>query len=166
MILYLLRHAKSSWDDPGLADHERPLAPRGERAGRAMAGYVRDNAISPALVLCSTAKRARMTLDLVAAGFAADPPPRVQLDRAVYEADAEELLAMLRDLPPDAPSAMLVGHQPAIGDLARLLAGADERLAGKFPTGALAILEGGEWRALGPGTAHMSELVRPRRLEG
>jgi phosphohistidine phosphatase len=163
VILYLLRHAKSSWEDPDLDDHERPLAPRGERAGRAMARYVREHRIDPELVICSTAQRARMTLDLVADGFP-EPAPRVKLDRAVYEADADELLAMLRGVPPATSSAMLVGHQPAIGDLARLLVGADERLAGKFPTGALAILEDEEWAALGPGGAELRDLVKPKRL--
>ena len=60
--LYLLRHAKSSWDDPELADHDRPLAPRGLRNIAALAAHVRAKGISPSLILCSSAQRARETL--------------------------------------------------------------------------------------------------------
>jgi phosphohistidine phosphatase len=67
--LHLLRHAKSSWDDPSLADRDRPLAPRGLRAGRAIAAYLREHGIAPGLVLCSPAARTRETLGLVATGF-------------------------------------------------------------------------------------------------
>src|SRR5438105_1351672 len=64
--LYLLRHAKSSWDDPDLDDHDRPLAKRGVRAAGAIARHIWREGIQPALVLCSSARRARQTLDLIA----------------------------------------------------------------------------------------------------
>ena len=67
-MLYLLRHAKSSWDEPGLSDRDRPLAPRGERASKSMAKYLRDEGIVPALVLCSPSKRTRETLERLASG--------------------------------------------------------------------------------------------------
>jgi len=66
--LFVLRHAKSSWDDPGLADHDRPLAPRGRRATQAIAAHLDAAGIAPDLVLCSSARRARETLDGVAVG--------------------------------------------------------------------------------------------------
>ena len=66
--LFVLRHAKSSWDDPGLDDHERPLAPRGRRAAQLISAYLRASKIEPALVLCSSARRARETLESVAPG--------------------------------------------------------------------------------------------------
>ena len=63
--LWLLRHAKSSWDDPGVADHDRPLAPRGRKAAKRMRRWASEHRVQPELVLCSSAVRARATLDLV-----------------------------------------------------------------------------------------------------
>jgi phosphohistidine phosphatase len=157
--LYLLRHAKSSWDDPSLADRDRPLAPRGRRACRTIAAYVREQRIEPGLVLCSPATRARQTLDGVAAGFAKQP--RIEIDEALYAGD---LLAALRRVADDVESVMLVGHDPSIKELLELLAG--EALADKFPTAALATLElRGGWSELGPAAASLVALVRPRELE-
>jgi phosphohistidine phosphatase len=67
--LYLLRHAKSSWENPTLADHDRPLAPRGRRASRAIVEYLRRQRIAPRLVLCSSSQRTRETLERISAGF-------------------------------------------------------------------------------------------------
>jgi phosphohistidine phosphatase SixA len=61
-LLYLLRHAKSSWDDPKLPDHDRPLNPRGLKAAKRMAQRMHRDNVSPALLLCSSARRARETL--------------------------------------------------------------------------------------------------------
>ena len=69
--LWLLRHAKSSWDDPGLADHDRPLAPRGRKAGKRMRRWAAEHDVRPDLVLCSTAVRAQATLELVAPALGA-----------------------------------------------------------------------------------------------
>src|SRR5687768_4960118 len=63
--LYLLRHAKSSWKQRGLPDHDRPLAGRGRHAATAIADHMRDQGIEPELVLCSTARRARETLERI-----------------------------------------------------------------------------------------------------
>ena len=70
--LYLLRHAKSSWDDPGLADRDRPLAPRGRRAAKAMGDHLRREHIAPAVVLCSSARRAEETLERIAPSLSDD----------------------------------------------------------------------------------------------
>src|SRR6187200_3248617 len=64
--LYLLRHAKSSWDDPGLPDHDRPLAPRGRKAAKRMGAHLRERGIEPQLVLCSSARRTRETVERLA----------------------------------------------------------------------------------------------------
>ncbi|MFN8113203.1 MAG: histidine phosphatase family protein [Solirubrobacterales bacterium] len=168
LTLYLLRHAKSSWDDPSLADRDRPLAPRGLRAGRAIAAYVRERGIAPGLVLCSPSARTRETLELVGEGFAGERPPRVEFEAAIYGASADGLMEVLRRVPPAERSVMLVGHQPAIGALAQHLAidgPASERLAGKFPTGALATFSvPGSWEGLGPACAELGDYVKPREL--
>ena len=82
--LHLLRHAKSSWDDAGLADRDRPLAPRGRRAAKLIADYLRHEGIVPALVLCSPARRTRETLEALAEAFDDDVP--VEFERDLYGA--------------------------------------------------------------------------------
>jgi len=167
--LYLLRHAKSSWDDPGLADEERPLAPRGERAARRMAQHIREAGIRPALVLCSPARRTRQTLEAVAGSFGKHV--EVLVEDGLYGAGAWELTARLRRVPTELPSVMVVGHNPGLQELALGLAGGggEEALASlraKFPTAALATLllpEGG-WESLARGGAEIVSLVLPRSL--
>jgi phosphohistidine phosphatase len=165
--LFLLRHAKSSWKDSSLPDRERPLAGRGKRASKAMAAYVREHDIEPALVLCSAATRARQTLDRVAPGFG--NAPEVRIESELYEASAAELLGRLQRVDEDVPSVMLVGHNPSMERLALDLAngGADlAELAAKYPTGALATLEfDGPWSELEPDAARLAGFVKPRDLE-
>jgi phosphohistidine phosphatase len=156
-LLFLLRHAKSSWKEEGLADHDRPLAPRGRRAAKAIGEYLREHAIEPELVLCSTATRAHATLDRLELAHG----PRIALEPELYAAGAATLLARLTTIPPDVRSAMLIGHNPGIHELTRVLAG---RAPGKFPTAALATLACPAWAALAPGTAELTAFVRPREL--
>ena len=159
-MLFLLRHAKSSWDDPELRDHDRPLAPRGRRAAKLMAGHIRDEGIRPSLVLCSSAVRARQTL----AGVA--PDGEVSVEQELYGASADDLLDRLRRVPDGVESVMLIGHNPAMQDLALTLAGGGaEQVERKFPTGALATLSfAGEWSELAPGGAELVAFVRPKQL--
>jgi phosphohistidine phosphatase SixA len=95
--LYLLRHAKSDWDHPKLDDHDRPLAPRGKKAMKAMARYLRREGIHPDVVLCSSAKRARQTLERVlpALGDGVD----LEVEDDLYTFDADVLLARLKRVP-------------------------------------------------------------------
>lgn len=166
-ILYLLRHAKSSWDDPGLDDIDRPLARRGEGAARALARHLKREGVAPALVLCSPARRTRDTLDLVRPGLPEGTEVRIE-DR-LYGAGSTEMLRMIRRLPDDLPSVMLVGHNPVLQDLALALAASGarlKRLAAKFPTGALAELSFAvdRWSELAAGRAKLTAYVIPRDL--
>jgi phosphohistidine phosphatase len=160
--LFLLRHAKSSWEDPQLDDHDRPLAPRGRRAAKAMADHLRAAEIQPSLVLCSTARRARETLD----GLAVEG--EVRIERELYGASTGELLERLHRVPEGIESTLLIGHNPAIQGLALTVAGRGTQLARvqrKFPTGALAALTfAGDWDALTPGCAELVAFVRPKEL--
>jgi phosphohistidine phosphatase len=164
--LFLLRHAKSSWDDPGLADHERPLAPRGRRAAKVMAKHLERKGIAPELVLCSPATRTRQTLTRLAPGLGKNPD--VQIEPELYAASAPVLLEVLHEVPDEIESVMLIGHNPGIQDLALSLArGGPEvvRVRSKFPTAGLATLElNGSWRELAPGTAELVSLVKPKDL--
>jgi phosphohistidine phosphatase len=170
--LFVLRHAKSSWDDPGLDDHERPLAARGRRATKLLATYVRKHEIKPSQVLCSSSRRTRETLEGVA------PGGEVLIESGLYDASAEALLQRLRQVPSRAESVMLIGHNPALQSLVLRLAGANGRSSSpedpdsdlaevrrKLPTGALVTLSFDcAWSELTPGAATLVDLVRPRDL--
>ena len=166
--LFLLRHAKSSWADPGMDDHDRPLNGRGRRAAQDIAGILADMAPPPAIVLCSTARRTRETLDGIRPGLAGDP--EVRFERRLYLADADVLAAAVRDLP-DVPAALLIGHNPGLHELACHLAGTGDpalrtRLAQHFPTGALAMIAfPGAWAAAVAGTGRLVSYLVPRDLD-
>jgi phosphohistidine phosphatase len=160
--LFLLRHAKSSWKDTALADHDRPLAKRGKRAAKAMGAYMREQGVDPDLVLCSTAVRARETLELIA------PGGRVKVEKALFGAAAEDLLERLRRAPDTAHSILLIGHNPGMHDLAvALTSDPSPQLVDKLPTGALVSLELSDdrWKALKLGDGKLASYVRPRDLE-
>jgi phosphohistidine phosphatase len=161
--LYLLRHAKSSWDDPTLPDRERPLAPRGRRDARRIAAYIARERIEPELVLCSTAVRTRQTLELI------QLPAPVALEEELYAASARELLERVRRLPDGVASVLLIGHNPGLHELARTLvaSGADrQRLEAKFPTAALAtlVIADASWKRLAPGDAVLTAYIAPKQL--
>lgn len=164
----MLRHAKSSWDDPDLPDRLRPLAPRGVRAVGSMARHLRAAAVAPDLVLCSPARRAVQTWEGVAPGV--PPDTAVEIDEAIYHADADELFVRLRDVRSRIRSVLLVGHNPGLQDLAVDLVGSGdvglrERLLTKFPTGALATIDvPGDWHDLTWGAASLLAFVVPREL--
>ena len=167
--LFLLRHAKSSWDDPDLADHERPLAPRGDRACGLLADHLRATGLAPDLVLCSSAVRAVQTLEGVRAGLPAEAA--VEVDGGVYGAGPSILLRRLRGLDEEVGSAMVVGHNPAIEELALGLAGeggdreARARMEAKYPTGGLASFAfDGAWWDLDWGRATLEAFVVPKQL--
>jgi phosphohistidine phosphatase len=166
--LYLLRHAKSSWDDPTLADHDRPLAPRGRRAAKVIAKHLERNGIAPELVLCSGSRRTRQTLDRIAPGLG--DRAEIQIRSELYAASSADLFELLRELPDEVESVMLIGHNPGIQDLTLSLArGGPEtaRVRSKFPTAALATLElGGSWRGLAPRAAELTSFVKPKELLG
>ena len=175
--LVLFRHAKSAW--PDVPDHERPLAGRGIRAAPVMGRWLRDEGLVPDLVLCSTARRARETWQHAQAGLAATPP--VSFEGKIYGEDSRELLALIRDVPPATGTLLLIGHNPAIEDLALMLtapgpapgpagpgaasAGALERMRAKFPTAAIAVLRpAGAWPGLAEGRAVLTAFITPHDL--
>ena len=164
--LMLVRHAKSAWNDASLADHDRPLAPRGVKALPRLSDHLTRAAHPPELVLCSTSRRTVDTLVGIQAAFSKSP--RIETERALYGASAEALLDRLRGVDTDIGCAMVIGHNPAVQDLATLLVGGGDpdmraRLAAKLPTGAAVTLSfDGAWGDLGAGTARLDDLFMPR----
>lgn len=166
--LYLLRHAKSSWDHPGLVDHQRPLAPRGERAARAVARTLVAEGVRFDAIVSSTAVRARDTCRLVLAPLGPEP----ELTSELYMASSWEMLALLRAQAPDVRHLALVGHNPGMHDLALRLCGDGpptelRRMREKFPTCALAVIDLPErsWREVAFGRGTLVRFVRPKDLE-
>jgi phosphohistidine phosphatase len=164
----LLRHAQSSWEAPELPDHDRPLADRGHQAVADLRRHVAEAGIVPDLVLCSTARRAVQTWEGISPAYPEGVP--VEIDDELYGATAGELLRRLQRLPDAVGCALVVAHNPGLGELASGLAGSGdaelrERLRVKFPTGAFATLAlPGPWAALRMGSGRLAGYVVPSEL--
>jgi phosphohistidine phosphatase len=142
--LILLRHAKSSWDQPELPDTERPLSKRGELSAPLMGQLIAREGYVPTCILCSSAKRAVQTGQYILDAFSEKPDYR-ELDE-LYMATPREILVTIDEQAGDAQSILVIGHNPGLGDLADwLLAdgkGKDiARLKDKFPTAAVAVID-------------------------
>jgi phosphohistidine phosphatase len=158
--LLLVRHAKSSWDDPDLADRDRPLNKRGLRDAPAMARRVAQRAHRPERIVTSPALRARRTAEAMAAALALEPEARM-VDERLYDAMAEDLLEVIRALDPRLERVMLVGHHPGMTDVANLLAGA---ALAKIPTCGVAelSLHVAAWADAGADAATLSGIESPK----
>jgi phosphohistidine phosphatase len=172
--LLLLRHAKSDRQGRRLGDFDRPLAARGRRAAPLIGRYLAAEGLEPDLVLCSTARRAVETLELLLTALAS--APEIGYLKTLYLAPPSRLLAVLRRQGPDRGRILLVAHNPGLHNLAVALAGQGGRgghggsgeaarlLAEKFPTAALARFQVDGWPELGRGPARLLAFVRPRDL--
>lgn len=153
--LVLLRHAKSDWSGDE-ADSVRPLAKRGRRQASETGRWLTAHLDSVDLAVVSPATRARSTWDLVAAELGV--PPRTRIDDRVYAASDEELLTVVRHLPDDIETVVLVGHNPGIEDLASFLTGESVPM----PTSALAVIRlPGSWSTAGRDSALLRASGRP-----
>lgn len=168
--LLLLRHAKSSWSQPGASDHERPLNRRGQEAAPRIGAYLGRHKLVPEVVLCSTAKRTRETWDLVAAGMRA-APAATYVER-LYDAGLRTLVDIFRQADPAAKSVLVIGHNPGLHEVATdLIAAGDlddrERLREKLPTGGLVVIDFAitEWSKLHTRSGRLERFVVPRMLE-
>lgn len=159
--LILLRHAKSAWPE-GVADLQRPLAPRGRRDAPAVGRWLRQHAPAIDLVLCSPALRARQTWELVAAELVAaelDHEPGVQYDDRLHAGSAATLLTVTREAAAQVATVLLVGHNPSLEYLLELLTGTAHRLR----TSAIAVLTTpAGWAEAEPGAWSLDALATPR----
>jgi phosphohistidine phosphatase len=160
--LLLLRHAKSSWKDESLSDHDRPLNKRGKLAAPRMGRLIRDEGMVPDRILSSTAARARATAEAVAeaCGFTGE----IELLRQLYLAAPVAYIDAARQVQGDPGRVLIVGHNPAVNTLVRELTSSDEVM----PTAALARIELPISRWLELDIEVEGELVglwRPRELD-
>ena len=167
--LFLLRHAKSSWSEPGLADFDRPLNERGRRAAPLIARHLADGGPLPDLILCSAARRTRETLALMLPVLARDAVLRIE--SGLYGADAATLLKRLKHIETAVDCVLVIAHNPGIEDLAAGICGGGpepmrRRMDEKFPTAALAAftLDAARWSSLREGAATLTDFVLPKDL--
>ena len=161
-MLYILRHAKAA-PEAHEGDAERPLTKRGRKAAAAMGEYLARLEPSPALVLCSTSRRTRETLDEIRPLL--DTEPQLLFEDALYLAGLSRLLDRLQRLPEQTQSVLLIGHNPGLHQLAASLASEAGELAETFPTAALAVLRvSGRWSALRAHQATLIDFKTPKLL--
>ena len=167
--LILMRHAKSSHEDRSLSDFDRPLNDRGRQASRDIGAYLAGAAPRPDSVLCSSARRARETLEHL--DFAALAGVERRFGDDLYLAEAAYILGEIVKTDDSVAALLVIGHNPGIHDLARRLCGAaaraaGEKLAARFPTGALAVFraEIEHWREFDSAPTHLEAFIRPRDL--
>ena len=167
--LMLLRHAKAERVEPGRSDFDRALAPEGREASPRIGTYMAAHGLIPDLVICSSARRAKETWELASGAFA--PFPRTTFDKRVYEFDAGELLDLARTTRGDVHALLLVGHNPSLEDLAALTIATGDligrgRMAEKFPTGALAVIDFpfDAWTKVHPHSGRFDRLITLRDI--
>ncbi|MEX1147776.1 MAG: histidine phosphatase family protein [Sphingomonadales bacterium] len=177
--LCLMRHAKSEWtghvENDAARDHDRGLTPRGIRAARTMATYMADNKLVPDLALCSTAVRARLTLDalveLLATRHQNGSRLPVRYSRALYFTSPERILHEIHGVDDGVDRLLVVGHNPDTQAVAVQLAGDPQQpdtraMAAKFPTAALAVLTFDVkcWRGVNRGGGRLAAFIQPKTL--
>jgi phosphohistidine phosphatase len=168
--LTILRHAKSSWAEPGQQDFDRPLNERGHSAARRMGRELKHRQIHFDVVLASAAVRVQETLEEFFEGYGEEL--EVGVEAQIYEADVHTLLSLVREIPDSGATAMLVGHNPGLHRLVLELsrddpAGLRERVESKFPTAAAAVidLDVETWTDVAPACGLIRALILPKELD-
>lgn len=167
--LYLLRHAKAGWAEPGVRDFDRPLTERGRQDAAAIGMAMRISGFVPDLVLCSTARRARETWECVA-GTIGPLSAEPAFTDSLYSCDAAGYLSIIRKTSEAVPSLLVVGHNPMIEDVTiACAADGDETeraaLASGFPTSALAVIQFSQpLTKAGPGKGLLTAFLTPAML--
>jgi phosphohistidine phosphatase len=168
--LTVMRHAKSSGDDPNLNDFDRPLNERGRKSARAMGKELKHRGVKFDRVFASPAMRVRETLNDFADGY--DQQLDVRFAPEIYEATVERLLNLVRELPDDVAEPLIVGHNPGLQELLVELTGDDRdklrhRIVAKFPAAAVATvrLPADRWSDIELGSGEIAELILPKELD-
>ncbi len=166
--LILLRHAKAAPENSAPSDHDRPLTDAGRQAATAIAHAMRKAGLAPDVVLVSTALRTQETFAALEAAGVWDEWPNMDSLPALYMATPNQIRDLLRDLPETVRSALVIGHNPGLHELAVSLAGPSSskpdlvRLTDGFPTAALAeFLVTSPWRRLGARGASLQRFIKP-----
>ncbi|MCI5081007.1 MAG: histidine phosphatase family protein [Saprospiraceae bacterium] len=159
--LYLIRHAKSSWENPTLKDFDRPLNPRGQRDAPFMAKLLKGKCPELDLIVSSPAKRAYTTASIFADAYHI-PLDAIQLEKKIYDAYPEDILEIVNELPKNVKTVLVFGHNPTFTTLANLFS--DDYLSNLPTCGIVRIdAEIEDWAAFGVASAKMTEFHYPKQ---
>ena len=164
-ILYIVRHAKSSWDDLSLSDHDRGLLPMGEKRTGKIAEWLKSKGIVPDKIISSTAVRAYETARILARGINY-PEGKIEKQYTLYNSDPEDVLQVLYGLSDEVKTVMVVGHNPAFTDLANLFLKGDEQLY-NLPTSAVVAIKfnTNHWNEIDLAKHKVEFLITPKMLK-
>jgi len=160
--LLLMRHAKSSWKNSGLSDHDRPLNKRGERACRLMGTLLHEQNLIPDKIICSTAVRAKKTVEGLLETLSFEN--EIDYTRDLYHADVDSMVEQLQTIPEDIEIVMLVGHNPGMDEFLDVICDEQDHM----PTAAIAEIEFDipSWHKLRTSTsANLKNLWKPKEIQ-
>lgn len=164
-FILLLRHAKSSWDDPSLEDFDRPLSGRGLEDAPRIGKYLKKVGYRPEYVVSSTAKRAKQTTQLCLEGMKRDES-LVKWEDGLYFESVNKYIKAIHQAPANTETIMVVGHNPLIEATATILSGGRDKTAFRVPTAGLVCLESYavRWDEINPGTCQVKWMMIPKVL--
>jgi phosphohistidine phosphatase len=159
-ILYLLRHAKSSWNEPSLRDFDRPLKKRGREAAERTGMRLAEEKLNNPIVICSPAVRTRETAEIVLKS--ANLQVEQRFDERIYDASLRELVQVVSEIPDEKEAAIMIGHNPGFEELLAFLNGEQRRM----PTCALAKIKFGDvsWKDVRAGEGSLEWFIAPKEL--
>lgn len=168
--LMLFRHAKAERAIPGAPDRERPLTDRGSKDAAKIGAYMAAHALIPGRVLISVAARTQQTWQSAAKAF--KPVPAATSDENLYDATPHAILAAIKSVPAKVHTLLVIGHNPALHELAMMLIAAGEvdsreRLREKLPTSGLVVIDFAfdDWNNLHPRSGRLERFVSPKSIE-
>jgi len=163
--LYIARHAKSSWDDMQVSDHDRTVLPTGKKRTKKIARWLNEHKVFPDKIISSTAVRAYKTACLLAQGMGF-PEEKIEKEPALYDADSEDIMGILYALPDTVDKVMVVGHNPAFTNLANLFLGWEHQIDNLSTSGVAAIrFETDKWDELDLAEQQVEFLITPKRIK-
>ncbi len=161
--IYILRHAKSSWEFPHLSDEERPLIDKGKKRTRLIIQYLQDNNIFPDIIISSHATRASETAKIVARAIGY-PIDKIQINKTIYHSDEESLIDQFYDIYDQYSAAMLVGHNPTLTNFVNLYL--DEKIEWLPTSGLVSIsFSTNKWVEISSAKHHVNFVITPAMLK-
>ncbi len=163
--LYIARHAKSSWDDLSVSDHDRKLLPVGKKRTRKVAAWLKEQGIRPDKIISSTAVRAFQTAKILAEGMDF-PKTGIVATRALYGADPDDVFDLLFALPDAVQKVMVVGHNPGFTDLVNLFLKRGEQIDNLPTSGVAAVhFDTDRWEEIPVASHRPGFLITPKMLK-
>ncbi len=162
--VYMVRHAKSSWEDPDIPDHFRKLTPEGKERTKKVAKHLRMKFVNPELIITSSATRAIETTKIMAEELHY-PLDQININSTFYRAEKEDLLDMMTNLPDEIESVMIIGHNPTFTTLVNSFLEPKDQI-GNLPTSAVAAFrfKADHWEEIGSAKHHLEFLITPKDL--